>query len=539
MMDNRAPVGRILVVACCVLLVLLALGSVGVWVGAQEAPPTPETAPTPSPAATIPHTLIARSHCLVCHETGFGDAKKVPDDHVGYTNEECMDCHAPSVISEEIPIVTPGPGEVPKPLEHPPGDGANSCYDCHVLIDEKHAQIADEWEKSVHGQANVGCADCHGGDPRSDEMNVSMDPKNGFIGVPPRVIVPEICGGCHSDPDRMRQYGLNTDQYLKYVDSVHGKRLKEEGDTRVAICTDCHGVHDIQKASDPASPVYSLNIPDLCAGCHADPKRMEPYGIPTDQYDLYKISVHGKALLEKQDLRAASCVSCHGSHGAKPPESEEVINVCGKCHAATQKYYNESRHAKIGKNGPKCVTCHGEHDIFPPTDDMFVHPEGFGEERHCGTCHINEKEYRWDKSWFARPEDRRCDTCHHQGSMIMPQVLGLQRAIVEAVEAYNLAEEAIKKAQALGMIVLDAEAKLTEARTSIVSARATLHTTKLTIVGKHTDAAKEKAQEAYKLARQKIEENLFRRKAMVVAIIVIGINIMSLYLLKRQLEYPE
>jgi hypothetical protein len=37
----------------------------------------------------------------------------------------------------------------------------------------------------------------------------------------------------------------------------------------VARCTDCHGVHDIQKARDPQSPVIKANLLKTCQQCHA------------------------------------------------------------------------------------------------------------------------------------------------------------------------------------------------------------------------------------------------------------------------------
>jgi len=536
--DGKVVVGnlgrRLLPALLVALLVVVALG-IGLQqpVAAQPPAPTPQTVPTE--ASPITHTLIGRSHCLICHAAGFGDAKKVPADHADYTNDTCQDCHQPTVEVSPFPLEGAAPGAIPTPIAHPPSDGTNSCYDCHVLIDEKHAKLSEAWRKSVHGKADIGCADCHGGDPRTDEMNESMAPEAGFIGVPPRILIPDVCGGCHSDVDRMRPYNLPTDQYMKYITSVHGRRLKERRDTKVAVCVDCHGAHEVKKASDPGAAVYPLNVPELCARCHSDTTLMEPYGIPTNQYELYRESVHGKALLERQDLGAANCASCHGSHAAKPPDSPEVVNVCGKCHTATENYYKESRHSKIGEAGPKCVTCHGDHDVPKPNESMFIHSEQL-EERRCTTCHLNEKTYRWDKSWFERPEDRRCDTCHHEGSMIMPQVLALRTALMEADEAYRQAEQTIQDAKGRGMIVEEAEAKLAEAHTSLIQARAALHTTKLPTVGDLADAARASAATAQEIAAGKLNENLFHRRAMVVAIGVIFLNVAILSVLKREVD---
>jgi hypothetical protein len=37
-----------------------------------------------------------------------------------------------------------------------------------------------------------------------------------------------------------------------------------------AVCSDCHGVHDIRKSSDPNSSVMKANISKTCRRCHKD-----------------------------------------------------------------------------------------------------------------------------------------------------------------------------------------------------------------------------------------------------------------------------
>ncbi|NOZ27484.1 MAG: hypothetical protein GXP39_05445 [Chloroflexi bacterium] len=518
------------------LVILLTAGSVQAQSSTPQEPGAPASEAPSETGPPIPHTLIGHSNCLICHAEGFKGANIIPADHAGYENEECQRCHEPSVVSDILPsFFEVPPGELPPPIPHPPADGQNTCFDCHVKLGDKHTEISEQWEKSVHGKAEVGCADCHGGDPRTDEMNLAMLPDAGYIGVPPRIVIPEICGGCHSDVERMRQYNLPTDQYVKYVSSVHGSKVKQ-GDIRVAICVDCHGAHDVKKASDPSADVYPLNIPKLCARCHSDADLMEPYNIPTDQYDLYKNSIHGQRLLNDQYLRAPSCASCHGSHGARPPDDEEVVNVCGKCHTATEDYYQQSRHYKIGENAPKCWTCHGTHDVFKTDESLFIHQEPRqDEEKYCGSCHVDEKTFRMNKERFERPEDRRCDTCHHEGSRIMVQVLALYNALTEANRAYLEAEETIQRAVALGMIVTEAESKLAAARTSLIRARAATHTTKLPVVTELTDDATASALSAQEIAADKVAEYIFRRRSMVVAVGIIVIIVATLSVLRREL----
>jgi hypothetical protein len=451
---------------------------------------------------------------------------------------------APSVTGESpspgtSPAASPDASTAPAPGASPSGAAvdvqSNQCYACHAAIDVKQRTIASAWTESAHGQAGIGCADCHGGDPTSDEITKAMSPEAGFIGVPDRTQAVEICGTCHSDPAKMRPYGLATDQYSKYQSSVHGQKLLNDKDTRVAICVDCHGSHDVKKASDPTADVYPLNVPKLCSSCHSDATLMQPYGIPTDQYDVYSKSVHGTAVLENGDMRAPTCASCHGSHDAKPPQSTEVVDVCGKCHTATQALYEQSKHASLGAVGPKCWTCHGAHGVAMPDESRFFHATPPNYE--CSTCHnLADKSLKLNVDRFTNDADRRCDTCHHPESLIYSQAKGIHDSLDGANAAYEQAAAKIKEASQMGMIVSDADVQLTQARTSLIQARAATHTTKLTTVAGLADDATKMATEAQKLADAKLEESLFRREAMVVVLVIILINIVVFYLLKRRLD---
>jgi hypothetical protein len=435
--------------------------------------------------------------------------------------------------SPSVPLATAPP--VPTRILHPSDGDANSCYDCHSAVNDEQAEVAAAWNDSAHARVGVGCADCHGGDPTTDQITKAMDPRAGYIGAPDRLDSIGLCASCHTDPETMRGSGLATDQYAKYFSSVHGQKLVTDNDVRVAVCTDCHGTHDIKPVSDPASPVFSVNVPELCASCHADARRMEPYGIPTDQYDVYSQSVHGKALLEDNDVRAPNCASCHGSHDAKPPTSTTVVEVCGKCHTATQDLYLESRHSELEAAAPKCWTCHGTHDVSQPDSTLFFHETA--PDYTCTTCHdLQTHRLRIELSRFADSADRRCDTCHHPDSEIYVQIEGIATAVRSAEDAYEAADQRIDEASRLGMLTEDAEVALAGARTSLIQAQAAVHTTKLTTVSELSTAARDKALEAEQMAQAKVDESVFRRGAMVIVIVFILVSVLALFLVKRRLD---
>lgn len=242
-----------------------------------------------------------------------------------------------------------------------------------------HSDRKMEFQDSAHAGIGMACVDCHGGDPTDMEIT-AMSAQKGFRGSPSRHSIPVFCARCHSDPTRMRQYGIPTNEFEDYQTSQHGIQwAKGNGD--VPVCTDCHGVHHIVPVEDPRSSVYPANVPKTCSKCHSDQKLMGKYGLPSNAYAGFARSLHGKRLLAG-DIRAVpSCVSCHGSHGATPPGVREIGNVCGQCHTKERDLVDASPHGAATQAGKmaECNSCHGHHYIPPPTSGML--------ETLCVKCH--------------------------------------------------------------------------------------------------------------------------------------------------------
>jgi cytochrome c553 len=250
-----------------------------------------------------------------------------------------------------------------------------SCLKCH----EKERTL---YAPSAHAQAGLTCVDCHGGDPKAtDETAHAAD---NFKRPDNKKAIAEICASCHGDVRKMNPYGLPTDQLDRYKTSKHGEQLFEHNDQKVAVCIDCHGVHDILKVKSPQAHVYPTNIPDTCGRCHGNAKLMEEYKLPTDIITQYKSSYHAYMVFQKGDLSAPTCVTCHGSHGATPPGTKEVGEVCGKCHGRQRELFEKSPHAEAAKAGlfNECVSCHGNHGIQKASVELFA--------KACVQCHAND-----------------------------------------------------------------------------------------------------------------------------------------------------
>jgi len=274
----------------------------------------------------------------------------------------------------------------------------SSCIECHLSTEwvSDTTIVSDFITSDIHRSFGLDCSDCHGGDPtlgfEEGDPDLAMAPAKGYRPPPGRLAVPAFCARCHSDIEYMKKYNprLPVDQLQLYKTSIHGKSLYRRKDTKVAVCTDCHRTHGTLPPSDSRSKVYHNNVPRTCKRCHSDANLMKGYRyegmpFPTDQFDEYRESVHGLLVLEKGDKSAPACHSCHGNHGATPPNLSSVSAACGECHANNRDFFRQSPHRKPWEEMGlrECEQCHGSH-LIRPTADVLL---GVGEEALCVDCH--------------------------------------------------------------------------------------------------------------------------------------------------------
>lgn len=260
---------------------------------------------------------IIKLDCLNCHSKGstmtrkaphipfnsYGDIKKFTK--VGPTNAQCMECHGNSVLMD-LPDDTFTSNFVDTAKFEKSAHRKISCIRCHVILHPEKVEIYQDTEafkeyitggtpltdaerpeifrpnctnchptqnqklaNSAHGIKNIsvkaaqlqtdtpavqngrkparppGCGDCHGAQHYIADVKL---PETKFAIV-------KNCGTCH-------------EKLIKtYFDSFHGKAEKL-GSNRVAKCSNCHGTHDMQVASNPASKLNDKNILTTCQECH-------------------------------------------------------------------------------------------------------------------------------------------------------------------------------------------------------------------------------------------------------------------------------
>ncbi len=135
---------------------------------------------------------------------------------------------------------------------------------------EQYPQQYKEWAASVHGTAYLAgnsdapaCTGCHG-DPASGEMQTAAFHNS----------IPAACARCHADAQLMGKYGIAADTYDTYQADYHGMMVEyyraEDATTwrYEAVCSDCHGAHDVYAPEDARSSVAAANLLSTCQQCH-------------------------------------------------------------------------------------------------------------------------------------------------------------------------------------------------------------------------------------------------------------------------------
>jgi predicted CXXCH cytochrome family protein len=306
-------------------------------------------------------------------------------------------------------------GWIGSPAFGEPSD--DDCLACHSDKDLKSsagkALFVDEvkLKGAIHGQAEVGCVDCH-----ADLKTVKDFPHAEKLKA-------VDCAACHDDA----MAAVKT--------SVHGQPHTENAGVIVA-CKDCHGTHDIRPKDDSESSVYSINIPDTCERCHLNRVQTKR---GAEFIERYNQSIHYRVLTKSGLSTSATCVTCHGDHDVRRVEDPDgrvarknIIKTCGRCHAGIQKNYFEGVHGKDYVKGsadvPVCTDCHSEHAIQGP-DDLNSVVYATRVAAVCTRCHDDESlarqygfltsrlksyasSYHGTASKFGETRVANCASCH-------------------------------------------------------------------------------------------------------------------------------
>jgi cytochrome b subunit of formate dehydrogenase/5-methylcytosine-specific restriction endonuclease McrA len=320
-------------------------------------------------------------------------------------DSDCLTCHADATMTSSDGHSIAVDQNKFKHSVH----GTFSCVDCHadvksiphdttpkkIACDQCHADAHEAYTRSIHAQVTssgktpASCQDCHGD---VHAIVSGDDPKSPVS----HANIPATCGRCHGQKFLMESNGETAQPFLSYQSSVHGRAVAN-GSQKAAVCTDCHGVHEILPASDPKSPISKVAVASTCGKCH------------TDVASTFTASIHGQAIA-RGNMLAPTCTDCHGIHSIKPhtdpnsPVAEQNVSrdICARCHEGvrlSQEFgvpgnrvtsYFDSYHGLAAEGGSvvaaNCSSCHGVHNILPSSDPRSTINRA-NLDATCGQCH--------------------------------------------------------------------------------------------------------------------------------------------------------
>jgi hypothetical protein len=319
------------------------------------------------------------------------------------------------------------------------------CKSCHTNVETKHT--FHPWMASAPLKDN--CKQCHG-------YHSVTPPKSMYSTVGGMNSV-EKCGGCHKDvkeefmksehykvlqnkatpnsPDCnychrnpitkgwIKNYKQRKDnqnnvciechksdthnpEVLKKVsndESRHAK-LRKSGKEHAAVCTDCHGFHNIKKSEDFEARLNVKNSSSSCGKCHIHIAQE------------YQNSIHGLAQM-KGNMAAAGCVSCHFEHSKN------------KKNQLSDKIFNDNQlNRDFAENGKmtNCIACH--------TNDSLISTGNF---KNLKSSH------KWLPFLKKHFEKVSCYDCHSSFTepYLSHNILPIEKSLKSCNDCHNKSKE--------------------------------------------------------------------------------------------------
>ncbi|RLB23570.1 MAG: hypothetical protein DRG71_05925, partial [Deltaproteobacteria bacterium] len=261
------------------------------------------------------------------------------------------------------------------------------CLKCHadpnltaIRDGETVSMYVDTLETHSSMHRDKTCAQCHTGASPTHERPCAT------------VINKVDCSICH------------TEVVETYATSTHGQ-LIDRGDPLAPECTDCHGTHGVKGKRDSKSRTFPKNVPELCGNCHREGgQATKRYTGPMKEVlKTYKMSIHGKGLIESGLIVTAMCTDCHTAHHTLPAadtassvHKDNIPQTCANCHEGIYEQFQSSVHSPLvtdtEKHLPSCYDCHESHSISR-TDKTDFRLNIYSQ---CGRCHEEVTETYFD-----------------------------------------------------------------------------------------------------------------------------------------------
>lgn len=116
-------------------------------------------------------------------------------------------------------------------------------------------------------------------------------------------------------------------------------------------CGICHGPSEKHRTSVGNVPPDRVAAPDevpkLCGNCHLTERQQ------------YESSAHGRPPSAGSKLKAANCLTCHGTHAMRPWTAQAA--TCQRCHTTLP---DPCKKTPVSVNARvSCMSCHARHTL--------------------------------------------------------------------------------------------------------------------------------------------------------------------------------
>jgi hydroxylamine dehydrogenase len=245
-------------------------------------------------------------------------------------------------------------------------DKSRECFDCHKVTNNS---IYQEWGRSKHHGANIGCYECH----KAEKMEKGSfrhdvkDEKGKLIkGEWIKVIVsPKDCARCHEK------------EVEEFSSSHHSKGGRIMGSLDNILAEVVEGNRGFKTEGYPGG--ISSAAVNGCWQCHGSPVKVLKNG----KLDPATWPNTGIGRINP-DGSEGSCSACHGRHLFSAAQARGPEN-CGRCHMGPDhpqlEIYNESKHG---------IAFRANLDKMNLEKSKWIVGEDYSAAPTCATCHMSE-----------------------------------------------------------------------------------------------------------------------------------------------------
>ena len=229
------------------------------------------------------------------------------------------------------------------------------CIECHK---ETTVNIYQEWGRSKHFRANIGCYECHQANPEDVD---AFNHEEYYISI---IVSPKDCGKCHEKESE------------EFLNSHHSKAGRIMGSLDNVLAEVVEGNRGMKTEGFPDG--ISAAAVNGCWQCHGSVVKVLKDG--TLDPATWPNTGMGRV---NPDGTEGSCTACHQRHAFLVSQVRQPEN-CGKCHQGPD--HPQLEIYQLSKHG---INYYANKDKMNLDSSKWVVGEDYSAAPTCATCHMS------------------------------------------------------------------------------------------------------------------------------------------------------